>query len=106
MCKFLTPLPGLTLLWLLCAIHLLFELDLLKFSPQTSLLGAAGSGRTRRNVGEPEIPIGLSEDMLNQKMPDRSELKTVTLRDISYSNSLIWWYTRFTSEFEQYWENK
>jgi hypothetical protein len=64
MCKFMSPLPGLTLMWLLCSIHLLFELDLLKFTPQTSFLGAAGSGRTRRNVGEPEIPIGLSEDIL------------------------------------------
>jgi hypothetical protein len=95
-------LPGITLLWFLCGIHLLFELDLLKFTPQTSLLGSAGSGKAKRPTGEPEIPVGLQESIRQETYGNYTnfndtEMRTVSLRDITYSNSLSWLYFKATN---------
>ena len=58
------------------------------------MLGSPGAGRTKRPSGEPEIPEGLQENIQGRDMPNPDYLKTVTLRDISYDNSLTWLYSK------------
>jgi hypothetical protein len=66
------------------------------------MLGSAGSGRAKRPNGEPEIPVGLQESIRKENFGhfanfNETEMKTVSLRDITYSNSLSWLYYRITT---------
>ena len=84
--KYFVPLPGLTILWFMCAVHLLFELDMLKFTAESNIVGSAGTGRTRRQTGDPQFAKGIFDQ--------QEGYPTVTLREITYSNSLSWLYAR------------
>ena len=63
--KYFVPLPGLTILWFMCGVHLLFELDILKFTAESNIVGSAGTGRTRRAAAEPQFSKSTIGDILD-----------------------------------------